>query len=253
MAWMTDTRIDDFLGGRLRIEQPVAGYRAGTDAVMLAAACPALGGQAVMELGCGAGVASLCVAARVPGVDLTGIERDPGYAALARANAARNGVAMAVHQADLARLPADLRAASFDHVIMNPPFFPSGSPSPDAARAGARHEQTPLAEWIDAGLRRLRPGGWLTIIHLAQRLDAITAGLSGRAGDVAILPIAARQGRDAGRVIVQARKGARGPLRLLAPFIMHDGPVHLRDAENLSDKAQAILRHGAALGLKPGD
>lgn len=250
---MTDTRIDEFLGGRLRIEQPVGGYRAGADAVMLGAACAARPGEAVLELGCGVGVAALCVAARVPGAVLTGVERDAGYAALARGNAARNGVQMQVWQADLACPPAELRAKSFDHVIMNPPFFAAGTPSGDAARADARHEQTPLGVWIDAGLRRLHPGGWITIIHLAERLDTILGGLGGRAGAVAVLPITAREGRDAGRVIVQARKGARAPLRLLAPFIVHRGHAHERDAENLSENAQAILRHGAALGLKPGE
>ena len=250
---MTDTRIDEFLGGRLRIEQPVAGYRAGADAVMLGAACPALPGQAVLELGCGAGVASLCLAARVPGALLAGVDRDANYAALARANAALNGVAMQIWQADLAQLPGELRAQSFDHVIMNPPYFAAGTPSGDAARADARHEQTPLAAWLDAGLRRLRPGGQITIIHLAERLDSILAGLVPRAGAVTILPIAARDGRDAGRVIVQARKGVRTPLRLLSPFVMHQGRAHERDAENLNEKAQAILRHGAALDLKSPD
>lgn len=250
---MIDTRIDAFLGGRLLIEQPVAGYRAGADAVMLAAACPAAPGARVLELGCGAGVASLCLAARVPGIDLTGVERDSDYAAMARANAARNQMVMDVWQADLAQMPTELRAQQFDQVIMNPPFFASGTRSADSARAGPRHEATPLAEWIDAGLRRLRPSGQITIIHLAERLAAILGAIGDRAGAVAILPIAARPRRDAGRVIVQARKGARAPLRVLSPFIMHSGATHSRDAENLTEKAQAILRHGAALGLKPGE
>ena len=250
---MTDTRIDDFLGGRLRIAQPVHGYRAGADAVMLAAACPAQPGQSVLEPGCGVGTAALCLAARVPDLQLIGVERDPGYAALARANAALNAAPLQVVEADLAQPPPELRGLSFDHVIMNPPYFATGTPSGDAARADARHEQTPLAAWLDAGLRRLRPGGQITIIHLAERLDSILAGLVPRAGAVTILPIAARDGRDAGRVIVQARKGVRTPLRLLSPFVMHQGRAHERDAENLNEKAQAILRHGAALDLKSPD
>ncbi|WP_371823316.1 hypothetical protein [Paracoccus sp. Z118] len=52
------TRTDDFLGGRLRLTQLAIGYRAGTDAVMLAAACPAEPGQSVLELGCGAAAAA---------------------------------------------------------------------------------------------------------------------------------------------------------------------------------------------------
>ena len=250
---MTSTRIDDFLGGRLRIEQPVQGYRAGADAVMLAAACPAQPGQSVLEPGCGVGTAALCLAARVPDLRLTGIERDPGYAMLARANAVLNAAPLQVIEADLAQLPPELRAASFDHVLMNPPFFPDGTLSPDAARAGARHEETPLALWLDSGLKRLKPGGWLTVIHLAQRLDGLLAGLAGRAGAVSILPIAARTGRDAGRIILRARKGARAPLRLLSPFIMHDGPAHSGDAENLSEKAQAVLRQAVALPLPDAD
>ncbi|NHF73920.1 tRNA1(Val) (adenine(37)-N6)-methyltransferase [Paracoccus xiamenensis] len=250
---MTSTRIDAFLGGRVQVEQPVHGYRAGADAVMLAAACPALPGQSVLEPGCGVGTASLCLAVRVGDLQLTGIERDANYAALARANAIRNAAPLQVIEADLANLPPELRAQSFDHVIMNPPFFPNGTLSPDAARAGARHEETPLAAWLDTGLRRLRPGGTLTVIHLAQRLDQLLAGLSGRAGDITILPITARAGRDAGRIILRARKGARAPLRLLSPFIMHEGPAHLRDTENLSENAQAVLRQAVALPLPDAD
>ena len=246
---MSDTRLDGFLDGRLRIAQPARGYRAGADAVMLAAACPARAGQAVLELGCGAGTASLCLGWRVPGVILTGLERQAAYADLARTNAAANGIALEVLTGDLADPPAALREASFDHVLMNPPFFLGGTPAPDPGRAGARREETPLALWIDAGLRRLRPGGWLVVIQRADRLDGVMVALQGRAGGVTILPIAARVGHPAGRVLVAARKGARSPLRLLAPLITHAAPVHGRDGEDLTVTAQAILRNGAPIDL----
>lgn len=241
------TRIDDFLGGRLRIEQPLRGYRAGADAVMLAAACPAETGQSVLELGCGAGVASLCLARRVDGLAVTGVERDPIFARLARNNAARNGLAMTVIEADLERLPGSLRAVSFDHVVMNPPYFDSGTASADHLRAGPRHEVTTLAVWLDGALRRLRSGGWMTVIHQPARLDALLSGLTDRAGDITILPIAARSGREAGRLILTARKGARGRLRLLAPFIMHAAATHDGEGEDLTEAAQAVLRHGRKL------
>ena len=57
----------------------------------MAAACPAAGGETVLEAGCGAGVASLCLLARVKGIAVTGVEADPALAALARENAAANG------------------------------------------------------------------------------------------------------------------------------------------------------------------
>lgn len=247
---MTELREDGFLGGRLRILQPARGYRAGADAVMLAAACPARAGDSVLELGCGAGVALLCLGARVPGLHLAGLELQPAYAELARRNAAANAIPAELHQGDLARMPAELRSRSFDHVIANPPYFTGGPPAPDAGRGRARHEATPLPQWVEAGLRRLRPGGRLTLIQRADRLAAILAALSGPAGAIAILPVAARAGREAGRIIVSARKGARAPLRLLTPFVMHAKPSHAGDQEDLTEAAQAVLRGGAALSLE---
>ncbi|MBU3028967.1 tRNA1(Val) (adenine(37)-N6)-methyltransferase [Paracoccus marinaquae] len=244
---MTDSREDGFLGGRLRIAQPARGYRSGADAVMLAAACPASPGESVLELGCGAGVASLCLGWRVPGLRLIGLERQADYADLARRNAAANGIALTVLTGDLADPPPELRGQSLDHVIANPPYFLSGTSAPQPGRAAARQEATPLALWIDAGLRRLRPGGVLTLIQRADRLQDVLAALSGRAGAVTILPLAARAGREAGRILLTARKGARGPLRLLAPLILHAGTRHEADGEDLTPAAQAVLRHGDTL------
>ncbi|AUH33572.1 tRNA1(Val) (adenine(37)-N6)-methyltransferase [Paracoccus tegillarcae] len=246
---MSDLTQDGFLDGRLLIAQPVRGYRSGADAVMLAAACSAERGQSVLELGCGAGVASLCLGWRVPDLRLTGLERQANYADLARQNAQANGIAMRVITGDLAAMPAELRAESYDHVIANPPYFLNGTCASDDGRTEARHEQTALSLWVDAALRRLRPDGRVTLIHRADRLDAILAGLGARAGAIVVLPIAARPGREAGRVIVTARKGARTPLRLLAPLITHQAPSHLRDGEDLSQQSADILRAGRRINL----
>ena len=81
---------DGFLSGRLQILQPRKGYRAGADPVLLAAACPAKPGDNVLEAGCGAGVASICLGARVDALTLTGLELQEKYADLACENAARN-------------------------------------------------------------------------------------------------------------------------------------------------------------------
>ena len=67
------------------------------------------------------------------------------------------------------------------------------------------------------------------------------------AGQVRILPIAPREGRPAARVIVRARKTGRAPLQLLAPFVLHGGAEHLRDGDDYTPAARAILRDGAAL------
>ena len=74
---------ETFLDGRVKVAQSDGGFRSGLDAVMLAAAVPAVSGQTALELGSGCGAASLCLAARIPGLALTGVERDESLAALA--------------------------------------------------------------------------------------------------------------------------------------------------------------------------
>lgn len=243
---------DGFLGGRLRLWQPAGGYRAATDAVFLAAAVPARPGQSVLDLGCGAGAAALCLGRRVAGLDLHGLEIQPDYASLARRNSDENGIAFQVHVGDLAAMPPALRQRNFDHVILNPPYFTADSNTgPGDAGKGIAHQgpSNSVAVWISAALKRLLPGGHLTLIHRAERLGEITSALRAGAGDCRILPIAARRGQAANRVLVQARKGRKGDLRLLWPFIVHEGEAHRQDGESFTQNARSIIREMVNLSL----
>ncbi|SEO82852.1 tRNA1(Val) A37 N6-methylase TrmN6 [Salinihabitans flavidus] len=240
-----------FLGGRLRVRQPARGYRAGVDPVLLAASVPARAGQSVLELGCGVGTALLCLGARVPGLSLTGVEVQPGYAALARENAALNGVEMVVEEADLAALPPDLRQRRFNHVIANPPYFSrtASTPAQDTGREVAMGEATPLAAWVEVAARRLAPKGHASFIHRAERLPDLLAALSARLGSVEVIPLLPRAGRAASLVICRARKGGRAAFRLHAGVVMHAGDRHDEDRESYTLPIRAVLRDGAALPL----
>jgi tRNA1Val (adenine37-N6)-methyltransferase len=239
----TDLSHDAFLCGRLHLWQPLKGYRAATDPVLLAACVDARAGQRVLDLGCGAGAASLCLAARVPGLQQAGLELQAEYAALARRNAAGNGVGLEVVEGDVSAMPPLLRR-EFDHVIANPPYYPAGgTPSPDAGRATALQVGTPITAWVEAGLRRLAPGGFLTLIISVDLLPMVL----GLVPQAVVLPLAPRQGRAAPRVIVQARKLGRNPFRLLSPFVIHSGAAHDGDRESYTPEAEAVLRGGAGL------
>jgi tRNA1(Val) A37 N6-methylase TrmN6 len=244
-----ETTVDGFLGGRLQILQPMNGYRAATDPVFLAASVQAKSQDRVLELGCGVGVASLCLAARLPDVKITGLELQKEYAELARQNAAANKIAFEVVEGDLSRMPAALKEVSFDHVIINPPFFDKGSVSKpqNMGKATAHVIETELGVWIDASLKRLKPNGTITIIQLAEQLSDILVSLNERAGGVQILPLASRKGRAAKRVIVRAKKAARAPMKLLAPFHVHEGVEHVQGRADYTKVAAAVLRDGMAL------
>lgn len=245
------TTTDGFLGQRLAIKQPKDGFRSGLDAVLLAASVNATPGDTALEFGCGVGVASLCLLSRVALKQAIGVELQPDYAGLARENAATNGLALEVVTGDVMGLPSELRAHSFDHVFFNPPFFDTrSSTAPQNVGRAIAHggAQTLLCDWVITGAKRLKPKGQMTIIHRAEFLGTLIGGLERAAfGDIAIRPIAARQGRDAKLVIVSARKGAKGHVRLHAPFVLHEGARHQSDANDFSRQARQVLENGDAI------
>ncbi|MCP5072023.1 MAG: methyltransferase [Rhodobacteraceae bacterium] len=244
-----DTTLDGFLDGRLRIRQPKIGYRAATDPVFLAASVEAKPGQSILELGCGAGVASLCLGWRVSGLQQYGLELQGVYANLAAQNAALNDIPLTIFEGDLQNMPAELRDMSFEHVLFNPPYFPANALSnpADAGKQQAHVEQALLPDWVDAALKRLKPGGQVTLIHLAGRLPEILTALAGRTGAIRIHPLTSRPGKPANRVIVSARKGSKTGATLLPAFHIHDGETHQKDGDSFSRQAKLILRDGYPL------
>lgn len=248
---MSETRDDAFLGGRLVIRQPVRGYRAGADPVFLAAAVAAKPGERVLELGCGVGTALLCLGARVAGLDLTGVERQVDLAELARGNAEVAGIAARIVTGDLGELPPEIAGESFDQVMFNPPFFDreAGSASPDAGREIGRGASETLNFWIDTALRRLRPGGGLTLVHRIEHLPAVLATIGLRAGGVRVLPLQPRRLKPAKLFLLRAKKGSKAAFGLLPPLVLHEGDAHVMDGESYTEAASAVLRKGAALSL----
>lgn len=244
-----DVTCDEYLGGKLKITQPKNGYRAGVDPVLLAGSVHAKAGQSVLELGCGVGVASLCLAVRVDGLSMTGLELQANYADLARQNAQANGSDMAVVTGDLANMPPELRQMSFDHVIANPPYFNRSNSvsATDTGRETAMGEDTPLEEWVKSAAKRLAPKGIATFIHRAERLGDLLAAMEKRLGSVQVLPLVPRKGRDARLIIVRAKKGGRAALRLHDSIVMHDGDRHERDEKDYSAVLTGVLRHGHSL------
>jgi len=238
-----------FLGGQLRIWQPERGYRAGVDPVLLAASVPARPGESVLELGCGAGVAALCLGRRVPGLRLTGLELQPFYAELARRNADDNALKMEVVEGDLAAMPETLRTRRFDHVIANPPWFQRdrGTQARDPGREAALGEATPLALWVKQAARRCNPGGHVCVIQRAERLPELLAHARLHLGSLEVLPLIPRAGREARRVLLRARKGGRAGFRLHDGWVLHRGTAHDGDGDSFTEATAAVLRLGAPL------
>lgn len=244
---------DDFLGGRIKIWQPRKGYRAGVDPVILAASVPAKSGQSVLELGCGVGVASLCLAARIPDLKISGVEVQGEYAALAQRNGTENALPFDVVTADLRALPPDLRQKRFHHVIMNPPYFDrtASTASDDTGKDIAFGGDTPLRDWLEIGAKRVGPRGYLTLIQRMERLPDVLDGLNGRLGAIIVRPIAGRTERAPELFLLQARQEGKSPFRMAPTLIMHQGAMHQGDQESYTAKVSQALRSGAELPILP--
>lgn len=239
------TTDDAFLGGRVRILQPERGYRAGLDAVMLAAAVPARGGDRVCDLGAGVGTAALCLAARVANLHITAVDIDEESAALAEANAARNGhAAFEVVVADVGKRPRTLKRQSFDHVLTNPPYHDTGrgTRAPEAQKARATSATvTALTAWLRFARALVRPKGTVTAILPPEQLPAALEALSATGRGIEIVPLWPKEGVPARRIIVRLRTNAASPL------VLHQGLI-LHGAEGKpAPAAEAVLRHAGAL------
>lgn len=244
---------DGFLGGRINLLQPARGYRAGIDAVLLAASIPARAGERVLEAGLGAGVASLCLAARVSGIEMTGIELQSDLVAIARENAARNQMSdrLTVYQADIGQPVRDFLAMglapnSFDHVFANPPYHDPAASAlpPDGGKAQAHMTLgSDLTDWVRLACVMARHKGTVSFVHRADALPKLLEAMTGHLGGIEIFPLWPAQDKPASRIIIRGQRGSRAPMILRPGLVLHG-----RDGR-FTDRAEAILRQGAALLL----
>lgn len=244
------------LSGRVICLQPKIGYRTAIDPVLLAAAVYAMPGDRVLDVGSGTGAASLCLAARIEGLNISGIEIEPAYAAIARKSAELNGMAKQITfiDGDVAAPPKLSEFREFDHVMSNPPFVEAGRGRvpPDARKARATAEShVCLADWISFCLRMTRSRGTFTMIHRADRLQDILAATHGALGDIVVFPLwpsaESKKGDtpiSARRVLVAGRKGVQTPLKLSSGLVLHEpqGQVY-------TPEALAVLNNAGALNL----
>lgn len=242
------TTADSLLGGKVIFYQPVEGYRAAIDPVLLAAAVPARAGDHVLDIGAGAGAASLCLARRVPECRITGLEIDPALVSIARTNAAENGFGewLEFFAGNVAAPPFELRPGSFDAVMLNPPYRAeaTGTASPQERKRRANEEgEADLGVWLGTALEMVKPKGSIALVHRADRLDEILARLHGKAGEIAILPLWPKAGKPAKRVIMRARKGIRSGATLLPGLVLHEADGRY------TASAEAVLRDGMAVEL----
>lgn len=243
---------DPLLGGKLRLRQPVRGHKAGTDAILLAAAVPPGQGRTIVDLGAGTGVVGLILALREASARVILVERDHGMAALADENAGLNGLGAQVRvvRADIAAPARQLAAAGLaagmaDLVVSNPPFLVEGqarsSPLAQRRAAHVQPDAAALDVWIGAARRLLKPRGKLVVIHRADHLPQLLAACSGRFGGICLLPVYPKAARPAIRIILTGTAQSKAPAAILPGLILQG------DDGRFTPRSQAIHQGEAGL------
>lgn len=252
---MTGFTDDDFLNGLVKLRQPQKGYRAGSDALLLAASLPAMAGK-MLEVGAGVATPSICYLARVAGVFapcITAIEKYDDVAALAQYNVQQNGfeaqidiLNIDIFDSAAAHEKRGLMADSFDHVFSNPPFFDpaKGKTSHDDYKALAhsmKHDDLRL--WLIFMVRLLKNKAFMSIIYPMEHLYTVLKILENRVGDIRIRPIFSKYNAPATRFLLQAKKGSRAPLKMLPDLVLR------HDDGQVTDFAESVFRHGQAIEM----
>lgn len=151
---------------------------------------PATGrGLRILDVGTGSGAIALALASELPGAELTAVDISMAALAVARANAARLGLASRIRFVESDLLEALVSTEVFDAVVSNPPYVPSGDRptmhpqvreyEPSGALFAGEAGLDVYRRLIPAARSRLRPEGLFAAeIGFGQRnaLEELLAG-----------------------------------------------------------------------------
>lgn len=237
------------LRGKVKLQQPKAGFHASLDSVFLAAAMPLRDGAQVLDVGCGVGSVGFCALSRHKNISLTGLDVQQELVDLALQNAALNNVADRCHffQGNLLA-EKNIPDNTFHVVAMNPPYQEGGThtPSPQKIKAFSHGEEASgaaLTDWIKYAHRKLKQGGHLVMIHRADRMDDIIIALEKKRwfGSLEVFPLWPHAGEDAKRIIIRARKERYAPLLLKAGLVIHEkGGTYTAGAKKVLESGESL-------------
>lgn len=223
-------RIEYLKWGNLRIIQDETLPRFSLDAVLLADFATMPQNGKIADLGAGTGIISLLLYARNPLCKVYALELMPQMVELAQKSVAINGLSKRIEviSGDIRRAGALLGKGSFDLVVSNPPYFPSGCGhvSADPLRAAARTEiYCCLEDVIREGAALLKDQGRLAFCHKPARLEEALSLLH----KYEIAPLRLRMVRsfadaDPEHFLIEGIKGAKGQPETLTPLIIYQTP-----------------------------
>ena len=229
-----ETTIDGFHRDSFQVYQPASsGHRSGLDALLLAASLPSSASGVVADLGAGAGVAGFAALNVNPLLELVAVERNPEMIDLLNMSLelpanrflkTRATTLLAdVSKTGINRVRDGLEDNSFDHVMMNPPYYGTNCRITEDTLKAEAHLMGAggIDSWFRTAAAIVKPGGLLCLIYPAETLPSILACSQGRFGGLEIRPIHSHANSAAKRLLICATRASRAPLMILPGLIVH--------------------------------
>ena len=231
------------LDKKVKIFQPINGYRASTDAVIVSSLVHKIHDKdTILDVGSGTGAIALCLASRFKNKNpqIHGLELQQDLAELSNLSVEANAFSEILHfyHCNIKDKLEFIKPCSYHHVITNPPYTDHDMPSPNPSKAQAHnHSDFNLTEWIKFCIKMLAPQGMFYTINRAEALDEILAAIYGKLGAIKIIPVFTKGNIKAKRVLVMAQKDKKTPTEILPA-------LHIHTDEGYTLKAFQILREG---------
>lgn len=212
--------------GDLQIILESQSPRFSLDALLLADFVDKVDGTDIVELGCGTGVISLLLAASMPNSHIRSVEIVMQLADMAQRSVALNGMQqqISVEQSDWRDLPRRWGSECCRMIVANPPYYQlkSSRISPQPQKAAANSElYGGFAELAAVAAELLKPEGTLWLIHLAERMEELTATLERQRLYVFRRRFVQMFANETSkRVLLAVRKGQKTPTEILQPLII---------------------------------
>ena len=183
----------EFMGLEFEVAPAVLIPRHDTEVLVEEALRRAGDARKVLDIGVGSGCIAVALAKKLPGAEVSGVERSPEALVVARRNAERNGVTVSLHEGSLFE---PFAGARFDLIVSNPPYILTGDLGglqpevrdfePREALDGGLDGLDFYRKIIPAAPDHLNPGGWLMVeVGIGQAKEVLAMfGKTGRFGEL---------------------------------------------------------------------
>ena len=206
-------------GGPSYTDDPA--FKITTDSVLLADFASGADYTRCMDLGCGGGLVAVLLAASHPDAVTDGADLREEAARAAAENFRANRIHGTVLCADMREHRQLGQPGVYDLCVCNPPYYYTGTSSPDPARATARGGTLSPAQFCGAASYLLRRGGEFCLVHKPEFLTDIFSAM--RLADIEpkrLRFVSHKVGSAPSLVLIAGRRGGRPGLAAMPQLVL---------------------------------